>query len=376
MRRRGTDDEEVLKRLRAARERDTSYRGDRVLSSMCTHPLPVAEEAHRLFVEANLGDPGLFPGAAAVESEVVEALSRLLNLEDGTGYVTTGGTESNVQAIRAFRNVSGAEDPEVVVPRSAHFSFDKAADMLGVRLRKAELDHRYAVDPASVESLIGDETVAVVAVAGTTETGQVDPVPELGEIAEEHDLMLHVDAAFGGFVLPFLDDAPEFDFSIDAVDTATVDPHKMGLGTIPAGALLLRDRELLDGLATETPYLTSDEQHSLTGTRTGAGAASAYAAMESLGREGYRAEVERCMENAEALARGVRGTPGLELSLEPVTNVVSVRTDGPCRLAADLEERGWSVSVSTTPEALRLVVMPHVTRETIEELLDDLEDLA
>ncbi|MBS1263784.1 MAG: L-aspartate/L-glutamate decarboxylase [Methanonatronarchaeales archaeon] len=376
MHRRRTDEEEVLKQLRKARERDSSYRSDRVLSSMCTHPLPVAAEAHRLFMGTNLGDPGLFPGAAEVESKVVAELSRLLNLEGGAGYVTTGGTESNVQALRAIRNVSDVEDPEIVVPRSAHFSFDKAADMLGVRLRRAPLGGDYAVDPSGAEDLVNDRTVALVAVAGTTETGQVDPVDELAEVAEEHCLLLHVDAAFGGFVLPFLDDAPEFDFSIDAVDTMTVDPHKMGFSTIPSGSLLLREEELLDSLATATPYLTSDEQHSLTGTRTGAGAASAYAAMTRLGREGYREEVERCMGNAETLARGVGEVPGLGLSLEPVTNVVSVTADEPHRLAAKLEERGWSVSVSSLPEALRLVVMPHVTRETVEQFLDDLEDLA
>lgn len=372
----GLPRESVDRLLASAASRDASYGDGTVLSSMCTDPHPAALDAHRRFVTANLGDPGLFPGTAELEREVVEMLGDILNLDDPAGYVTTGGNESNVQALRCFRDDAETEDPNVVAPESAHFSFRKAADLLGIELRSAPLDDRYRVDPEAAARLVDDDTVGIVAVAGTTETGQVDPVPALSEIALDRDVRLHVDAAFGGLLLPFLDDPPRFDFSLPGVDTVTVDPHKMGLSTLPAGGLLLRDPDLLDAIAVETPYLTSDTQHTLTGTRTGAGAASAYAAMKSLGRSGYRDVARRCVRNAHHLADRVRDTDAVHLPVEPATNLVPIAHRDPGDLSRRLETRGWITSVSTTPEALRIVVMPHLDRDTLDRFADDLEDLA
>lgn len=360
--------------LKKASEADMSYEDGKVLGSMCTMPHALAEEAHHEFVLSNLGDPGLFEGTASLEDEVVRALSDLMQLERGGGYVTTGGTESNIQAMRIFRDLSGVDRPNVVVPKSAHFSFDKAGDLLGLDLKKAELDDVYRVRPDSVEELIDDGTVGVLGIAGTTETGQVDPIRELSEIAEERDLFLHVDAAFGGFVLPFLPEAPEFDFSLDGVDSMTVDPHKMGLSTVPAGGLLVREPSMLEPLKAETPYLSSDEQHSLVGTRPGTAAASAYAAIKSLGREGYRKVATRCLGNARRLTDGLSGIEGVRPAIEPVTNVVSIMCGDPPAVCDRLEEEGWSISVSKFPEALRVVVMPHVTKGVVDSFLDELED--
>jgi len=376
MRKRGLDPDQVRKHLHEARERDLSYENGDIMSSMCTTPHPLAEEAHRLFLETYLGDPGLFPGTSQLEDKAVEKLANLLNLEGGDGYITTGGTESNIQALHIARNLSNSDEPSAVVPESAHFSFDKAADMLQIDLKKAELDDDYRADPSAIENLVDGDTAAIVGVAGTTETGQIDPIRELGEIAEENDAYLHVDAAFGGFVLPFLTGAPRFDFSIDAVDSVTLDPHKMGLSTIPSGGLIVRDPDALNAIRTDTPYLTSEDQYTLTGTRTGAGAASTYAALETLGRNGYRENAEICMERTKQLARRVENSRNLELTVEPVTNLVSIGLDDPGKAAEKLDEKGGKVSVSRLPEALRVVLMPHVHQETVERFVEELEEVA
>ena len=107
---------------------------------MCTLPHPIAVKAHDMFLETNLGDPGLFPGVAELEERVVQMLGELLGCADASGYVSTGGTESNIQAIRAARNEAGKKDGNIVVPASAHFSFDKIGDLLSLEVRKAELD--------------------------------------------------------------------------------------------------------------------------------------------------------------------------------------------------------------------------------------------
>ncbi len=367
----GVGEEEVLSLLEAARREDVAYH--RVFSAMCTVPHPIAVQAHLKFIETNLGDPGLFPGTRKLEREFMKLLASLLGLGGGgAGQVTTGGTESNLQAIRAARNLARRRGGNIVVPASAHFSFNKIGDILGVQIRRAGLDSEYRVDLGEVERLVDRDTIALVGIAGTTEAGQVDPIPGLAEIAEEHGIPLHVDAAFGGFVLPFLEKKYPFDFRIPGVTSLTADPHKMGLATIPAGGLLFRHQEHMETLGTATPYLTTREQYSLTGTRSGAAAAAAYAVLIHLGKNGYRNIVRRCMEMTQQLVKKARGI-GVEPCIEPVMNVVVLDIPHAARIREKLLEQGWFTSLSFHPPGLRLVVMPHTTPESIEGLVEALQ---
>ena len=121
-------------------------------------------------------------------------------------------------------------DPEIIVPKSAHFSFKKAADMLCLKLNEAELDSSYRIDIKSVEELISKNTVAIVGVAGTTELGKIDPIEDLSNICLDNNIYLHVDAAFGGYSIPFLNEIgyelPKFDFGLRGVCSITIDPHR------------------------------------------------------------------------------------------------------------------------------------------------------
>jgi len=207
---------------------------DRVLSSMCTEPHPAARDAAERFLATNPGDPGTYPNVSALEDDAIALLSEIAGLDDPAGYVTAcGGTEANIQAVRIARERAESRSPNVVMPESGHFSFQKAADLLGVELRLVPTDERHRADLEAVRASVDDDTALVVGVAGTTEYGRVDPIPELGEIAASVDALLHVDAAWGGFVLPFTDYDWHFDHA--AVDTMTIDPHKMGQAAVPAG---------------------------------------------------------------------------------------------------------------------------------------------
>ena len=240
--------DEVMRLLEETKARNYSY--DRFFSTMCTLPHPLAVRAHEMFLETNLGDPGLFPGVADLEERVVQMLGELLGCVNASGYVSTGGTESNIQAIRAARNEAGKKDANIVVPASAHFSFDKIGDLLCLEVRKAELDECLKVDIGSVESLVDDRTIALVGIAGTTEFGQVDPIEDLAKMAVERQIHMHVDAAFGGFVLPFLERDLHWDFSVPGVSSITIDPHKMGMSIIPSGGLLFRGQQCMSHLET------------------------------------------------------------------------------------------------------------------------------
>jgi len=377
MEERGMSREEIESLLQEKKLKDLSYK--RVLSSMCTYPHEIAAYAHNKFLESNLGDSGLFPGTKEMEDEVIRMIGALLGNENAFGYVSTGGTESNIQAIRAVRNRKrreGLSGMNIIVPETAHFSFDKIADILCIEVRKAALDVELRVDVNSVEELIDDKTICVVGIAGTTEFGQIDPIKELSEIAKDEGIFLLVDAAFGGFVIPFLEAKYEFDFSLDGVSSISIDPHKMGMSTISSGCILFREELYLEELAVLTPYLTTKEQCSLIGTRSGASAAATFAVLKYLGSEGLKEIVRECMRVTRLLVRGAKEI-GIRPVIEPVMNVVTLSFPAAEveRVANALEERGWRVSVTRVPKALRLVIMPHVKEETVKLFLEDLEDV-
>ena len=233
MREQGCTEKDLFSFLTRKRQEDSDYHT--ILSSMCTIPHPIAVRAHQMFIETNLGDPGLFRGTAEIEHLLIARFASLFNNTGACGYATSGGTESNIQALRMARSLFPGKRANVVLPESAHFSFRKACDILGLEARPIPLDDHFRMDIAGVEAAIDDETCCLVGIAGTTEYGMVDPIEELSDLATEHSIHLHVDAAFGGLVLPFLENAPKFDFSLPGVASIAVDPHKMGMSTDPGG---------------------------------------------------------------------------------------------------------------------------------------------
>ena len=147
----------------------------------------------------------------------------------------------------------------------------------------------------------------------------------------------------------------------------------MGLSTIPSGALLFRSPSFLDSLKVNTPYLTTKSQFTLTGTRSGAAAAATCAVMKYLGREGYVKNVKYCIQLTAKLVEEARKL-GFEPLLEPVMNVVALKTPDPDLVREQLLKKfGWNVSITRTPRSLRLVLMPHNTAQDIEEFLQDLK---
>ena len=339
---------------------------DRVLSSMCTEPHPVARRAAERFLATNPGDPGTYPTVAELESRAVSKLGDVVGLSDPDGYVASGGTEANIQAMRAARNLAETTTPNVVAPASAHFSFEKAARLLDVEFRTAPLTEDFRADPSAMAALADEDTVLLVGVAGTTEYGRVDPIPAIAEVAKSVDALFHVDAAFGGFLLPFTDH--QWHFGHAAVDTMTVDPHKVGQAAIPAGGFLARERSILESLTVKTPYLESRTQVTLGGTRSGAGVASTYAVLETLWPAGYEENYRRSMANATWLANEFEAR-GLSV-VEPELPIVATRV--PRDVFEALREAGWRIARTGTGE-LRIVCMPHVTRTVLESFLADLD---
>ena len=379
MQEKGLGADEVRARLRAARARDTPFASGRILGSMCTAPHPVAVEAYHLFLETNLGDPHLCPGAKELENESLRMLGAMLRAPPtARGAYVTGGSEANfVGVLAATRKRPGRE---VVLPESAHFSFDKVCGWLGLRQTTARLLPDGTVDVDDVRERVGPRTACVVAVAGTTELGAVDPIPELGAMCRDLGVPLHVDAAWGGFVIPFAKRlgrrVPDFDLGVPGVTTLAVDPHKMGMAPIPSGVVFAADARDLDALSVPSPYVSVERQPTLQGTRPGAAPAATWAVMAHLGMDGYTEVVRRCLGATDHLAKGLRAL-GLPPVLDPPPlNLVAFRVDDPREARRLLREKGYLLSLAPLSGGLKVVVMPHVTRDAVDDLLSVLPGVA
>ena len=379
------DKDEILKELDSIQNEDLKYSSGRILGSMCTEAHPFAKEVYTKFLDSNLGDPGLFKGTKATEDKTIKIIGELLNLDNAYGNIVTGGTEANIMAVRAARNharkYKGIKNGEIILPRSAHFSFKKAADMMNLKIIEADLDENYKIDVGSVKSKVTENTVAIVAIAGTTELGLIDPIEEISQIAYENNIYFHVDAAFGGFSIPFLKDIgydfPEFDFRLPGVCSITVDPHKMGLAPIPAGGIIFRKKEYLEVMAVDSPYLTVKTQSTIVGTRLGASTVATYALLKYFGRSGYAELADRLMQNTLFLKESLEKI-GYDIIVEPELNIVAFNhpQKSPDELSKELEKiNGWKVSVANCPKAIRIVLMNHVTKTHLKDFLNDLKEL-
>ncbi len=366
----------ILGEVDEFKKKDYSFSSGRILGSMCTDPHPIAKKAYLKFLDTNLGDPGLFPGSKEMENKVIEFTSKLLHLpREGIGHVVSGGTEGNITAIWIAKTLSKRR--EVIIPKNAHFSFQKIASLMDLKLVAADLTSEYTINPSTVKKLITPNTAAVVGVAGSTDLGVIDSIPELSEICLDEQVFLHVDAAFGGFVIPFLKqlgyNVPEFDFSLGGVSSLSIDYHKMGYSTIPLGILLIRSREWLENISVEATCITTRKQSGLLGTRPGGPIAAAYAVTRYLGYKGYREVVKQCMETTRYLEEKLT-TLGLTLVIKPIMNIIGVRFKNPSRVIEGLYRRGWRVSEITNLSSIRIVVMPHVTKKVIDEFIPNLEE--
>ena len=365
----GATQKKILSELDRAHEMDHHFNEGRILASMCTAPHELAIQAHVKFIEANLGNPGLYPGTKHLEKEVIRSIGALLHGQHISGHMTNGGTESNITALWMAKKISGLG--EVLYPKNSHFSILKAIDLLDLKPIEIELDETYRMSVEDVKAKLSPNTAAVICMAGATELGTIDPIEEIAEVCAGNTF-LHVDAAFGGFVIPFLNDLgynmPKFDFEVDGVSTLTIDPHKMGLSTIPAGALFYRKKEYLNEIAVDAPYLHNLRYSTLSGTRNSAAVAATFAVLRHLGREGFRHIVVGCMENSKYLVSRIREL-GLEPVIEPVLNLVTIKLRNPDKVVHELARQNWFVSQGKFPRCLRIVVMPHVTRSVIDEFI-------
>ncbi len=388
MLREGLKKSEIIRELEKKLAQDYSYESGYILGSMCSEPIDFGKEIYLKYISKNLGDPGLFQGTAILENELINDIGLLYGGTNIIGSITTGGTEANIIAMRIAKKLKPQiKNPEFIIPISAHKSFEKGEDIMcgRIKLRKANLKKDFKLDLNHFESLINDNTCGVLGIAGTTSLGLVDPIKEIGEIIEGRDIFFHVDAAFGGFVLPFLKELnykiKSWDFRVKQVSSITADPHKMGLAPIPTGGLFLRDPSILIKLGFDIPYLAGGNFKHLhiVGTRPGAQVIAFWAIMKYLGIEGYTKILKLCMDNTRYLEKLISEIDGIKLAAKPEMNIVGITTESGAniiKLDQELRKRNWMLGRFIKFNLIRAVIMPHVNKAHLTKFSQDLGDIA
>jgi glutamate/tyrosine decarboxylase-like PLP-dependent enzyme len=391
----GVPAEVVLDELRALRAGDLPTAGGRLFAYVYDPAVAglddLAGAAHALAAHVNGLDPTAFPSLLAMENALVAAAARLLGGGPGTtaagvvGSVTGGGTESLILAVKAARDARpDVAVPRLVVPLTGHAAFAKAAHYLNVALDQVPVSTRtLRPDPADVAAAIGPDTVLVACSAPAYAHGVVDPVAEIAEAAGRAGVRCHVDACFGGWVLPYLRrlgaDVPPFDFTVPGVTSVSVDLHKYAY--CPKGVSVLLHRE--PGLRRPQYFAFADWpgytmiNPGIASTRSGGPIAAAVATLRHLGDAGYLELARRTMAAVRTLADAVRGVPGLRLLAEPAGTVVCLSADTSADTALDvfvladeLALRGWhaqaQLSYAGIPASLHLTVTAAVAPQAAQ----------
>jgi tyrosine decarboxylase/aspartate 1-decarboxylase len=366
---------EILKELDSVKDKDYTFSSGRILGSMCTQPHPIAKKAYIKFLETNLGDPELFPELKQIESEFLTFILNMLNApKTSMGLIGSGGTESNITAIWLAKNLT--KKKEIIVPESAHFSFEKIKSLMDIKLKVIPLNKDYIIDVKNLRKNINKDTAAIVGIVGSTELGTIDPIDEINDICFDENIFFHIDAAFGGFVIPFLRElgykVPDFDFNLKNVNSISIDAHKMGYSAIPLGILAIRCEKWLNEISVETPYISSKNQAGLLATRSGGPVAAAYAVTKYLGKNGYKDLVKRCMITTRYTQQKIEDL-GLNLVIKPTMNVLGIKLKNPAIVVKKLTDLGWKVNKMNRLSAIRIVLMPHVTKKIIDDFTPDLK---
>ena len=381
MQEKGISEEKIFEILQNRLSKDQKYSTGKILASMCTNPLDISRKTYFLALEKNRGDEFLFPGSADVEKEAISMLGKLLSNSNAAGHIVSGGTEANITALWVAKKRCENGKNEVILPISAHFSFERAADILGLKLVEVPLTNEFKMDISKVRNKVNQKTLAIIGIAGSTHLGVVDEIPELSDISIENDVYLHVDAAFGGFVLPFLKDLGlykgVFDFEAPGVKSITIDPHKMGLCPIPAGGILFRNTSFLSTINKTVDYIGLGKVNltTLQGTRSAAPSIAVWTAMKSLGRSGYRSIVKKCIQNTSMLYEELRKLKGIQLMVKPTMNIIGFTCSNvDYKLVVHkLLKKGWIVSLCQT--YIRILVMPHTEAKHLKAFISDLKEV-
>lgn len=391
----GLSKEEILSTLQAFKGRDMDWKAGKVWCYVYhpgEDPADVTREAYMSFLSENGLDPTVFPSLLKLETEVVRAVIHLLRGDShAVGHLTSGGTESIMLAVKTARDKARAEHPEItqpemILPKTAHAAFHKAAHYLNVKAIVVDVDPQtFKVRAEDMAKAITPNTILLVASAPNYSQGVIDPIEEIGKIAQKKNLLFHVDACVGGLHLSFMRklgyDVPDFDFTVPGVTSISTDLHKYGYAAKGCSAVMYQSKDIRKYqifACTETTGYTLINPTVLS-SKTGGPMAGAWAILNFLGEEGYKKIVKDVQDATKKLIDGINAIDGLRVLGEPVMSMFSFKSDliNVYQLADEMNKRGWYIqgqfSTPLTPRNLHISVN-HGTMHNVEALLQDLRE--
>jgi sphinganine-1-phosphate aldolase len=344
----------------------------------------VQKSAYALFSAENGLGPAAFPSLAQMEREVVAAGLKLLNAPPGAaGGMTSGGTDSIFMAVKTARDHARATRGlhgklNIIVPSTVHPAFDKAGMVMDIEIRRIPVRELLA-DVEAMESSIDAGTLMIVGSAPCFPFGLIDPIEALGEVAQRRNVWLHVDACVGGYLAPFVRmngaDLPAFDFAVPGVSSISGDLHKYGYASKGASTVFFRSQSLHEYMALDAgPWpLGRMITPTLAGTRPGGAIAAAWAVMNFLGVDGYRAKQRQVTDAREKIEAGVKKL-GFRVLGQPQLGIIAFTHDqiDPMKIYVQMYKRGWFTATLLEPPALHLMLSPKHD-EVAHEYLSDLE---
>ncbi|HXR60056.1 MAG TPA: glutamate decarboxylase [Solirubrobacterales bacterium] len=348
----------------------------------------VAENLHRNFI-----DHAEYPISAEIEQRCIRMLADLYNAPgETTGCRTQGSSEAIMLGALSLkwkwkqrREAAGkpVDRPNLVFGGDVHVVWEKFCRYFDVEPRIVRLrEDKYVIGPVDVEPHVDENTIGVAAVLGTTFTGHADDIVGINELlvglkgTQGLDVPLHVDAASGGFVWPFLYPDSEWDFRLEQVRSINVSGHKFGLVYPGIGWLVFREKsDLAEDLVFYENYLGKTDATFTLNFSTGASMVLAqYYNFVRLGREGYAQVMGAMEQNAKALAEKLEANGNFDLigaDKEQLPLVAFKLKPGKDYDEFDVSwqlsaERGWMLPAYTMPpDAQEVKVMRALVKETL-----------
>ena len=383
----GWPKDKVFDALEDLRVDDIAWRDGRAFSLAYyagAEAICVAEEAYRRFSGENALSTDAFPSLRKIQADVVAMAGKWLGAtSESAGFMTSGGTESILMAVKAARDRLRAErgitSPNIALPTSAHAAFDKACAYFEVESRRVDVKDDWRADVDAMRSQIDQNTVLVVASAPQYPQGVVDDVTGIAALAIEADINCHVDACMGGVTLAYLAQLGEFlppwSLQVPGVSSISVDLHKFGYTSKGASVIMYASKYLrsFQGFVTDN-WLGG--LYAL-GTKSGGSMASAWAVMHYLGDDGYMRLTRQAREATLKLADAINSSEHYVLRAQPETTLVCFGAKSPSALnvfavADELWQRGWYIDRQTPPDSLHCTVNA-IHHDKMELFVKDLE---
>jgi glutamate/tyrosine decarboxylase-like PLP-dependent enzyme len=328
-----------------------------------------------------------FEGTQAIEKELIEICAvDILKGEpyQQDGYVASGGTEANMQAIWVYRNYyqkkynAKLHEICILATDDSHYSMDKAGNILsldvyklGVNPDTRQLQSRNVMNVIEQAQSDGKKYFITVVNMMTTMFGSVDEVIVVTDALDQHDVIykLHVDGAYGGFYHPFTNSNDDLTFKNKNITSFTLDAHKMAQAPYGTGIFLIR-KGYLDNVNTQEASYVEGEDFTLVGSRSGANAIAVWMILMKNGPYGWQEKIFILQKRTEWMCKELQGRK-IDFYRHPYSNIITIRA---AHLTAELAAKfGLVPDNHKNPEWYKIVIMEHVTIEKLQLLLAEID---